>query len=167
MHTQPVSRAFVKEEGVELPWVAPRAPLPDGVTNYVTPSGLAALHDERARLLASRPDPEAAGGAAALSAYHARLNALDARIASAVMPDPAALPHDEVRFSATVTLRGEGRLERRYRIVGVDEADAAAGSIAFTSPLARELIGKRVGDVVVLRQPRGEAELEVIRIEYG
>lgn len=156
----------MKEDGVELPWVAPRAPLPAGEVNYVTPSGLAALHDERARLLASRPDPEAADGPTALSAFHARLNALEARITSAIVPDAAALPRDEVRFSATVTLRAEDGHQRRYRIVGVDEADAASGSIAFTAPLARELTGKRVGDVVSLRQPRGETELEIIRIDY-
>jgi transcription elongation factor GreB len=49
--------------------------------------------------------------------------------------------------------------------VGVDEADAASGRVAFVAPLARALLGKRVGDAVTLRTPRGEEELEVVAIE--
>jgi transcription elongation GreA/GreB family factor len=53
-----------------------------------------------------------------------------------------------------------------YRIVGVDEADASQGRLAFTAPLARSLLGKGEGDVVTLRTPRGEEELEVLSIGY-
>ena len=166
-HTGGVSRAFTKEDREEMPFVAPRAPLPDGVTNYVTARGFELLRAERIALEAARPDSAEPNGAAALAAHHARLGALDARIASAKVLDPATLPQDEVRFSACVTLReAEGR-ERRYRIVGVDEADAPAGRIAFTAPLARELIGKRLGDLVPLRSPQGETEYEVISIDYS
>jgi transcription elongation factor GreB len=161
-----VSRAFVKEDSTEPPLVVPRAPLPDGAPNYVTRRGLALLRDERAALEAARPDPEAPGGAAALATHHARLSALDGRINSAVLPDPAILPHDEVRFSAQVTLESEAGAERRYRIVGVDEADARSGRIAFTAPLAVALAGKRVGDGVMLRQPGGEIEFEIVAIDY-
>jgi transcription elongation factor GreB len=56
--------------------------------------------------------------------------------------------------------------EHRYRIVGVDEADASGGAIAFTSPLGRALLGKRCGDTVRLRAPRGEEELEILAVEY-
>ncbi|HVY26004.1 MAG TPA: GreA/GreB family elongation factor [Polyangiaceae bacterium] len=162
-----MSRAFVKEDTSEPPLVVPRAPLPEGTPNYVTRRGLALLRDERAVLEAARPDPEAPGGAAALSAHHARLSALEARINSAQVLDAATLPHDEVRFSALVSLRGEAGAERRYRIVGVDEADARSGRIAFTAPLAVALAGKRVGDVVSLRQPGGEVELEIVGIDYA
>ena len=161
-----MSRAFVKEDSTEPPLVVPRAPLPAGTPNYVTPRGLALLHDERATLEAARPDPELAGGAAALAAHNARLSALDARIASAVVLDSARLPHDEVRFSALVTLREESGDEKRYRVVGVDEADARSGRIAFTAPLAVALSGRRVGDAVTLRQPSGERELEITHIDY-
>jgi transcription elongation factor GreB len=161
-----VSRAFTKEDREEPPLVVPRAPLPDGVANYVTRRGLELLRAERAALDASRPDVEGANGAAALAAYHARLAALDARIVSAQLLDPASLPQDEVRFSAAVTLRDTSGQERRYRIVGVDEADAAAGRIAFTSPLARELIGKSLADSVTLRSPQGELEYEIVAIDY-
>lgn len=162
-----MSRAFVKEDSSEPPLVVPRAPLPDGAPNYVTRRGLALLRDERAALEAARPDPEASGGAAALAAHHARLSALDARINSAQVLEPATLPQDEVRFSALVTLQSEGGAERRYRIVGVDEADARSGRIAFTAPLAVALAGKRVGDSVPLRQAGGEVELEIVGIDYA
>jgi transcription elongation factor GreB len=161
-----VSRAFVKEESTEPPLVVPRAPLPTGVSNYVTRRGLRLLHEERAALERSRPDPEAAGGASALAAHQARLGALDARIASAVTLDPASLPHDEVRFSALVALKDETGAERRYRIVGVDEADAQSGRIAFTAPLATALSGKHAGDTVTLRQSGHEREYEITHIDY-
>lgn len=162
-----MSRAFVKEDTSEPPLVVPRAPLPDGAPNYVTRRGLALLREERATLEAARPDPEAPGGAAALAAHHARLSALEGRINSAVALDPATLPHDEVRFSAQVTLQSEAGAQKRYRIVGVDEADARSGRIAFTAPLAVALSGKRVGDVVSLRQPSGETEFEIVAIDYA
>ncbi len=162
-----MSRAFTKEEGAEVPLVVPRAPLPNGVTNYVTHRGLAALQAEKGALEASRPTTEGASGAAALAAYHARLGALEARIASAVVVDGTTLPQDEVRFSATVTLRAEGGDMRRYRIVGVDEADAPSGRIAFLAPLSRQLMGKRVGNSVSVTQKGGETELEIVGIDYS
>jgi transcription elongation factor GreB len=137
------------------------------VPNYVTRRGLALLRDERAALEASRPSADEPAGASALAAYNARLGALEARIATAVTVDSAAIPHDEVRFSAVVTLRSSAGVERRYRIVGVDEADAQAGRIAFVAPLARELIGKRAGDSVSLRQHGAETEYEIVAIDYA
>jgi transcription elongation factor GreB len=162
-----MSRAFVKEDGAEPPLVVPRAPLPSGTPNYVTRRGLALLHDERAALEASRPAADEPAGAAALAAHNARLAALEARIAGAVMVDAAAIPHDEVRFSAAVTLRNAAGATRQYRIVGVDEADVQTGRIAFVAPLARELIGKRLGDSVSLRQQGTETEYEIAVIDYA
>jgi len=157
----------VKEESEEPPLVVPRAPLPPGAMNYVTQRGLAALRRERALLEGARPERDGPGGATALAARQARLSALNERIASAVTIEPAALPHDEVRFSALVTLQNHAGEQRRYRIVGVDEADAPSGRIAFTAPLARELAGKQVGDAIVLRDPRGTNEFEVTSIDYS
>lgn len=168
-YTGRVSRAFTKEDSAEVPFVVPRPPLPDGLPNYVTPSGLTALRLERAQLETTRPtaavdDPAAAS---ALAGHNARLAALDARLASAVLVDPATLPSDEARFSATVTLRNERGQERRYRIVGVDEANPERGLVAFIAPIARALSGQRVGDVVTLRGERGgDEEFEVVRIDY-
>jgi transcription elongation factor GreB len=162
-----MSRAFVKEDTVEVPLVVPRAPLPEGTPNYVTKRGLRALRDERSALDAARPSAEAGGGAAAVAAHQARLAALDARIASAVTLDPASLPRDEVRFSAAVTLEDPEGHTRHYRIVGVDEADPSSGRIAFTAPLSRQLAGKAVGDVVSLKVPGGEVDFEITAIDYS
>jgi len=165
-----VSKAFTSEETAETPRVVPpRAPLPAGVPNYVTASGLALLHAELAALdaqyAAAEHDPEVAGRSENLAALAQRRADLEARIASAeVVPLPPE-PRDTIRFGATVTVDGEGGA-RRYRIVGVDEADAARGKLAFVSPLARVLLGSSVGDTVRLRAPRGEEQLEIVAVEY-
>ena len=100
-----------------------------------------------------------------LAALAQRRADLEQRITSAeVVPLPPE-PRDKVRFGATVTVDGAGGL-RRYRIVGVDEADAARGKLAFVSPLARALLGAAVGATIRLRAPRGEQELEIIAVEY-
>jgi transcription elongation GreA/GreB family factor len=94
-----------------------------------------------------------------------RLAELSARITGAVEVD-SSQPSDEIRFGATVTVRGEAG-ERTYQIVGVDEASAREGRIAFSSPLARALLGRHAGDEVVAGNPRGEEELVVVAIRYG
>jgi transcription elongation factor GreB len=169
-----VSKAFTKDDAEDEPaFVRPRAPLPDGVTNYVTTRGLALLRAEldamgadRARLGAIEDDAERARDVTAIVARHVEL---EARIASAVVVDSSAQPHDEVRFGATVRVRAEDGAEKAYRIVGVDEADAtrAIAHVAFVAPLARALLGKRVGDGAIVRTPHGDEELEVIAIDYG
>ena len=83
--------------------------------------------------------------------------------AEVVAPTPP--PHEQVRFGTVATVRDEHRQEHRYAIVGVDEADAAHGQVSWFSPIALALTGTRVGDVVTLRSPRGEEELEVIAID--
>jgi transcription elongation factor GreB len=165
-----VSRAFTKEDAPVAPLVTPRAPLPEGTTNYVTPEGLAALRDELGgleqelgRLAPSLDSPDHAAEHAGVLA---RIHLLEARLASAVLVDPSEQPRDEVRFGARVTVRSERGQERHYRIVGVDEADARRGAIAFVAPLARALLGKRVGEVAILRTPQGEEELEVVFLSY-
>lgn len=157
-----MSKAFTKDEGasVETVVVPRRAPLPAGTPNYVTSTGLALLKSELERLSLAR-----AGELAERAVLDERLADLEERISSAELVDTANQPRDEVRFGATVTVEGEAG-EQRYRIVGVDEADVARGRLAFVAPLARALLGKRVGDVATVRTPAGESELEVIAIEY-
>jgi transcription elongation factor GreB len=163
-----VSKAFVKDEQSEaVAIVPPRAPLPDGVTNYVTPRGLELLREELAALGAERARlaaPSGEGGAA-LRELARRRTELEQRLASAVVVDRSELASDEVRFGAVVCVRCEDGRERRYQIVGVDEADANAGKIAFVAPLARALLGRRAGDSVLVPTPRGEEELEIVQIE--
>jgi transcription elongation factor GreB len=157
-----VSRAFVKEDAETEPLVLRRAPLPAGAPNYVTRRGLELLRTELAALLAELADAE--GGGPATSALRARIQELEGRLASAEPVDPVPGELDVVRFGLGVTVRGGDGKERAYRIVGVDEADAGAGLIAFVAPLARALLGKRRGDAAVVTTPRGDEELEIVAI---
>ena len=163
-----MSKAFTSEETASDPiLVRPRPPLPEGVPNYVTPRGLQQLRDEVVRLEQDRAHAEASeddARSARLAAINTRLAELNARIGSAVVLDSSAAASDEVRFGATVSVRNADGSERRYQIVGVDEAEARAGRVAFVSPLARALLGRRVGDTVLVDTPRGEEELEIIAV---
>jgi transcription elongation factor GreB len=168
-----VSKAFKGEDASEAPVVVPpRAPLPEGAVNYVTPSGLAALRVEHERLAGERARAEAESPGddpdrpRTLAALGVRIAALQERLATAHLVEPGGQARDEVRFGATVTVRGETGGERRYRIVGVDEADPAHGRIAFVAPLARALLGKKLGDGAVVRTPRGQEDLEILAIAY-
>ena len=166
-----MSKAFTSEEAPDEPaLVVPRAPLPAGVPNFVTPRGLELLRQEqrvreleRARL---EVIAEPAEKARALATWSERTRALEERLQSAAVVDPLGQPRDEVRFGASVGVRAEGGHERRYQIVGVDEADPEQGRVAFTSPLARALLGLKLGDSAFVRTPRGEDELEVVAIDY-
>ena len=169
-----MSRAFVKDDAPEAPpIIPPRAPLPPGVPNYVTPRGLARLRAEREELETERArvhalPPDAPERQRDLAVLAGRLAALDERIASARPVDPAEQPPDEVRFGATVGLRPTGGgPERRYTIVGVDETSVAEGRIPFTAPVARALVGRRAGETARLRTPRGEETVEIVSIAYG
>lgn len=165
-----MSKAFLKEEHSDAPEVVPaRAPLPAGTTNYVTPAGLAELQAELAALGGERARLELDGSEAApvaLQQLAARRSALEERLSSAVVITARAEGNDVVRFGAEVSVRGEDGRERRYRIVGVDEADAARGKLAFTAPLSRALLGRRAGESLTVRTPRGEEELEVVALSY-
>ncbi len=164
-----MSKAFTKDDGAEAPLVVQRAPLPSGVLNYVTPTGLAALRGELAELsnrlrgAAAEPSTEQAD----LAALRVRLAELEGRVACAVLVDPLSQPRDTVRFGAKVSVRASSGNARSYRIVGVDEAKANEGRIAFTSPLAQALLGKGCGDLLIVRTPQGEEEFEVLTIDYA
>ena len=95
-----------------------------------------------------------------------RLSHLSRIMKAAKVIDPASQTTDQVRFGATVTLVDENERERICTIVGDDETDAAAGRIGWSAPLARALIGARVGDERVVRLPAGETSYEIIAIRY-
>ena len=148
-----MSRAFVKEDASDERVVVPaRAPLPEGVTNLVTASGLRALHAERGALEAERSRIEAAGSATdrarALLVVDERLEALEARIATARLAPAPSDPGADVAVGSEVDVRRDDGRALRVRIVGVDESDPARGLIAFTAPIAAALLGLRVGDTV-------------------
>jgi len=146
-----MSRAFVKEDArSEAELVPPRAPLPEGIANLVTPRGWRLLHEERDALSAERARLDAAGGP--VDAVEERLEALLARIASAQVTSVDD-QDGVVRFGSTVdvdVLGGPQPTTQRLTIVGVDEADPMAGRIAFVSPIGDALLGARVGDEVAL-----------------
>jgi transcription elongation factor GreB len=86
---------------------------------------------------------------------------------AAKVVDPATqTSRDQVRFGATVELADEDDNRRELTIVGDDEADAAASKIGWSAPIARALIGAKVGDERVVRLPAGEKSYEVIGISY-
>jgi transcription elongation factor GreB len=162
-----MSRAFTKEDGWEEPVIAPRAELPPGVPNYVTPRGrallaeeYAALEAERSRLDVDVPDEDARR--ARRTVLTRQLEALVARIASAEVVDPARQARDRARFGAHVTLRDATGETRTFQIVGVDESDPEAGRISFLAPLARAVLGTAVGDAIEFRGDRWQVEA----IEY-
>jgi transcription elongation factor GreB len=103
-----------------------------------------------------------------------RLREIDRRLAhlarimkAAKVVDPAAQPsRDQVRFGATVELADEDDSRRMLTIVGDDEADASAGRIGWSAPVARALIGAKVGDERIVRLPSGEKSYEIMSIRY-
>ena len=83
------------------------------------------------------------------------------------MVDPALQPsRDQVRFGATVELADDEDQRRVLTLVGDDEADASAGAIGWSAPIARALLGAKVGDERIVRLPAGEKSYEVISISY-
>ncbi len=167
-----MNRAFVNEDDdAGIVFVPPRAPLPPGAVNYVTPRGYRLLKDELAELELEKArvqndrkmgDQEKVR---LLTIARGRYADLKARISGAKVVAPGEQPRDEVRFGATVRLRAES--ERRIAIVGVDEANASEGRISFIAPIAQALIGKKVGEGVSLPSPTGPQSFQIVTITYG
>jgi transcription elongation factor GreB len=162
-----MSKAFTSEEATLEVVVPARAPLPPGVPNYVTPHGLERLRAERRRLEAQRAalehGPEE-GRSATLTAWSTRLAELDQRLSSAELVQPESVREKVVCFGSRVTVADASGHNKTFQIVGVDEADAAHGKIAFLAPLAQALLGKEVGDTVSLQAPGKRQELEIVAL---
>jgi transcription elongation GreA/GreB family factor len=145
--------AFTREEDYE----ARAADLPDRPVsphpNLVTAAGLAAIEAELAAARAAYAAAQAEGGISAERTAMARatrdLRYWQARRASAVLTEPEG-PAEQVQFGRTVEIEREDGRRQAFRIVGEDEADPARGSISYVAPLARALLGKAAGDVVVV-----------------
>jgi len=152
---------------------------------YITPEGLAGIRAEYDELFAiERPKiVETVSWAASLGDRSEnadyiygkrRLREIDRRLGhlarimkEAKVVDPARQQaRDQVRFGATVELADEDDNRRTVTIVGNDETDATAGRIGWSAPVARALIGARVGDERVVRLPSGEKSYEVVAIRY-
>ena len=165
-----MSRAFVKESEEDLAdGELPERPL-SAHPNYVTPQGLVGLRTRLAALDAERDRLQAADDSRErqrLLEVKRDIRYFNAQIDRAEPVDPAAQPHDEVHFGATVTLLDDNGARHVFRIVGDDEADAARNIISWATPLARALIGARVGDSVKWQRPDGATDVEVVAIDYA
>jgi len=96
-----------------------------------------------------------------------RLGFLAKAMKQAKVVDPATQTAvGEVRFGATVELADEDDMRRTLMLVGEDEADASSGRISWKAPIARALVGAKVGDERTVRLPSGEKSYEVIAIRY-
>lgn len=96
-----------------------------------------------------------------------RLEYLEDRISRANVIDPSKLSGDRVVFGAKVSLENlDTEEETVYRIIGDDEADIENGTISISSPIARGLIGKEVGDEVVVTTPAGPRKFEIVDVEF-
>lgn len=130
------------------------------------------MHTERPSVIRSIEEARSHGDISENAEYDAakerqaliegRIAEIQSKIASAEVIDPATIKSDKIVFGATVDLKDCDTGEKvSYQIVGVDEADVARGKISIMSPIARGLIAKKTGDIVVVQTPKGERELEV------
>ena len=96
-----------------------------------------------------------------------RVAELEDKISRAEVIDVHKLSGKQVMFGATVTLLDEDTEEKiKYQLVGQDESDIRAGRLSISSPLARALIGKKVGDTVEVSTPGGSKSYEVVRLAF-
>jgi transcription elongation factor GreB len=164
-----MSRGFVKEDDQEeIPIVPQRAYLPEGVTNFVTRTGMEQLLAEKESLIREKDNLASTNEQEkriALNYINAKLQLLNNRIAEARVVDPKEQPQNKIMFGATVSLKTamSGKIQT-FQIVGVDEADIARGKISFLSPLAKVLINKKVGDKVSIKRDREDIIYEIVEI---
>ncbi len=150
----------------------------------MTPKGQQSLKDELARLKAEMPKISQEIGVARdhgdikeNAEYHAakekqglvaaRMADIEDKLARAEVIDPSELGGDKVKFGATVVLEDlDSGKSVTYQIVGPDEADLERGTISVTSPVAKALIGREVGDEVKVKVPGGLRSYEVSEIRW-
>ena len=166
-----MSRAFVKESDDDLSaGELPERPLPVHV-NYVTPKGLELLQ-ARVRELSERHEQlkrmadDDSEAKQKVREIDRDLRYFRAQLERATLVDTANQPREQVHFGALVKLEDEEGVEQTFTIVGDDEADVASGKISWASPLARAMIGARVGDTVVWHRPAGQAEVTIVDVRY-
>ena len=151
--------------------------------NYISPKGYARLKAELKQLVeAERPEvvrtvawAAALGdrsenadyiyGKRRLREIDRRVRFLIKRLEAAQVVDATGRDSDQVFFGATVKIRQADR-DREITIVGADEGDPAKGRVSWVSPIARALLKARAGDVVTLRSPAGEEQIEILEVRY-
>ena len=181
-----MNKAFVKEaDADDDDAIGGLPPIPPGAKNYITPQGYQRIREELFQLIdverpevvrvvhwaASNGDRSENGdyiyGKRRLREIDRRIRFLTKRLDLAEVVDPS-VHHgsDQVFFGATVTYLNAAGVEQTVSIVGIDELDPLHGKISWVSPVARALTKARAGDVVTLRTPAGEDELEIIDVQY-
>ena len=134
--------------------------------------------DERPRIIEAISEARAHGDLSENAEYHSakeaqslnegRVNELEDLIARAEVIDVSKLTGDTVKFGATVELVDEDTEEKKtYQIVGDQEADVKLGRISISSPIARALIGKKLGDTIEVNAPGGARGYEVTDVRFG
>jgi len=164
-----MSRAFVKES--DAPPADDLLDRPQSEhANYITPAGLErlrasyhALEKRRSELLDAPEDPLQQQQ---LAETDRDMRYVQGRIERAVVVDLGKQPADEVHFGALVEVADDEGRERRFQIVGEDEADAASNKVSWISPLAKAMLGAKIGDTVTWQRPAGNLELEILAIHY-
>lgn len=132
---------------------------------------------DRQRIIAAISEARAHGDLSENAEYHAakeqqslnegRIMELESMLALADVIDVTRLSGSTIKFGATVRLVNEDTDEEKtYQIVGDPEADAGAGRISISSPIARALIGKEVGDSIEVAAPSGAHGYEVLDVKY-
>ncbi|MGB4812258.1 MAG: GreA/GreB family elongation factor [Methylophilaceae bacterium] len=173
-----MSRGFVKEDDLELAGTdLPERPI-SNAKNYVTANGYAQLQKQLSQLDSQRQmlcqHKEDATAKQKLAMVERDLRYVATRLESAIVAIPSEQASSEqttegtnqVLFGATVTVENEDGQQQRYEIVGEDEADIHHNKVSWISPLAKALLGSKVGDTVTWVRPVGNALLEIISIEY-
>lgn len=137
---------------------------------------LKVLREERPKIVEAIEEARAHGDLSENAEYHAakerqgqveaQIAELEDKVSRAQIIDPTTLSGDKIIFGATVSLLDENDKPVRYQIVGQTEADANKGRISYSSPLARALIGKQVGDEIEVTVPSGEKFYLVDKIEF-
>jgi transcription elongation GreA/GreB family factor len=145
-----MSRAFVKETAESA---APPERMVDEGLNLVTPEGLAQIDGHIARIEASM---KTEANVLLRETLARDLRYWEIRKSTAEVASPST--DGSVAFGSTVTITRKGRTQT-FRIVGVDEADAARGLISFRSPMAQAILGARPGDIIEAPEPLGEINL--------
>lgn len=165
-----MSRAFVNEDNVGPAGAdlveRPVSPHP----NYVTPSGALELQaweeDLVARLDTLKQSADDTFTKERIAEVERDLRYVHARLESVILVDPAGQDHDSVLFGATIEVENDEGERYNFHIVGEDEADAQLDKVSWISPLAKALLGHKVGDTVVWQRPAGNMNLEILDIHY-
>ncbi|MEO3385198.1 transcription elongation factor GreA [Mesorhizobium sp. CAU 1741] len=133
--------------------------------------------EERPRIIEAISEARAHGDLSENAEYHAakesqslnegRVNELEDFIARADVIDVSKLSGEKIKFGATVVLVDDDTEEEKtYQIVGDQEADVKAGRISISSPIARALIGKEVGDEIEVNAPGGARGYEIVELRW-